>query len=107
MPLNIRVGVMAIPILGMIGLCATTALLGVVIWTHPLGRVAGPGWILGWLAYYFWYRWKSGLPLFGSQKRPWEAEQMEILRSAEEFDLLEQYQLALAERDKPHANATP
>ena len=105
MPLNIKVGVVAIPILGIIGFFATAALLGVVIWTHPLGRVAGPGWILGWLAYYLWYRWKSGLPVFGSQKRAWEAEQMEILRSAEEFDLLEQYKVALAERDK--ANAAP
>jgi hypothetical protein len=33
-------------------------------------------------------------------KHDWEAEQKQILTSAEEFDLLEQYKIALAERDK-------
>jgi APA family basic amino acid/polyamine antiporter len=99
MPFNVKIGGVEIPLLGIIGLLATAALLGVVIWTHPLGRIAGPGWILGWLAYYLWYRWKSGLPLFGSCKRDWEKEQMEVLASAEEFDLLEQYKHRLAERD--------
>jgi len=105
MPWNVRVGQVTIPILGIVGFFATLSLLGVVIWTHPLGRVAGPGWILGWLGYYLWYRWKHGLPIFGSQKRAWEAEQMATLQSAEEFDLLEQYKLALAERDKSRRDA--
>jgi hypothetical protein len=33
-------------------------------------------------------------------KHNWEEEQKKILTSAEEFDLLEQYRIALAERDK-------
>jgi hypothetical protein len=33
-------------------------------------------------------------------KHNWEEEQKKILTSAEEFDLLEQYNIALAERDK-------
>jgi APA family basic amino acid/polyamine antiporter len=40
------------------------------------------------------------LPVFKSIKRDWESDQIEVLTSAEEYDLLEQYKLALAERDK-------
>lgn len=36
----------------------------------------------------------------GSVKHNWEEEQKNILTSAEEFDMLEQYKIALAERDK-------
>jgi APA family basic amino acid/polyamine antiporter len=50
--------------------------------------------------YYAWYRKKVGLPVFRNIKRDWEAEQKAVLQSAEEFDLLEHYRLALAERDK-------
>jgi APA family basic amino acid/polyamine antiporter len=38
--------------------------------------------------------------MLGSVKHHWEEEQKKILTSAEEFDLLEQYKIALAERDK-------
>jgi APA family basic amino acid/polyamine antiporter len=52
------------------------------------------------LIYYFWFRKKKGFSLLGSLKHNWEEEQKKILTSAEEFDLLEQYKIALAERDK-------
>jgi len=50
--------------------------------------------------YYAIYRKKNGLPIFGSVKREWETHQKEVLTSAEEWDMLEQYKLALFERDK-------
>jgi APA family basic amino acid/polyamine antiporter len=71
-----------------------------VILTHEIGRIAGPGWVLVCLIYYFWFRKKKGFSLLGSVKHNWEEEQKKILTSAEEFDLLEQYNIALAERDK-------
>ncbi len=71
-----------------------------VILTHEIGRIAGPGWILACLIYYFWFRKKKGFPVLGSVKHNWEEEQKNILTSAEEFDMLEQYKIALAERDK-------
>ena len=40
------------------------------------------------------------MPIFKSIDHNWEKQQMDVLSSAEEFDLLEQYKLALAERDK-------
>jgi len=100
MPFNIKIGGIEIPALGVVGAVATLLMLAVVIWTHALGRIAGPGWILVWLGVYLWFRWKQGLPLFKNVKRDWETDQITILTSAEEFDLLEQYKLALAERDK-------
>jgi APA family basic amino acid/polyamine antiporter len=52
------------------------------------------------LVYYYFYRRRHGMPVLGSQRRDWEKLQMAVLTSAEEFDLLEQYKVALAERDR-------
>jgi APA family basic amino acid/polyamine antiporter len=75
-----------------------------VVWTHEIGRIAGPAWVAFCLAFYFWYRRRAGYPLFGSIKHDWEKEQIEVLTSAEEFDLLEQYKNALKEKSKEPLN---
>jgi APA family basic amino acid/polyamine antiporter len=104
MPLNIKWNhkgkTIDVPILGFIGMVGVSFILFEVILTHEIGRIAGPGWVLVCLIYYFWFRKKKGFPLIGSVKHNWEEEQKKILTSAEEFDLLEQYRIALAERDK-------
>lgn len=104
MPLNIKWShkgkTVEIPVLGFIGMIGVSFILFEVILTHEIGRIAGPAWVLACLVYYFWFRKKSGFPSLGSVKHDWEAEQKNILKSAEEFDLLEQYNIALAERDK-------
>ena len=104
MPLNVKWNykgrVVDVPILGFIGMIGVSFILFEVILTHEVGRIAGPAWVLVCLIYYFWFRKKKGFPLLGSVKHDWEAEQKQILTSAEEFDLLEQYNIALAERDK-------
>jgi APA family basic amino acid/polyamine antiporter len=41
-----------------------------------------------------------GYPVFKSLNRNWEKEQLTVLTSAEEFELVEEYKGALAERDK-------
>jgi APA family basic amino acid/polyamine antiporter len=74
-----------------------------VVLTHSIGRIAGPAWILFCFCYYAWYRRSKGLPIFKSIEHNWEEQQKEVLTSAEEFDLLEQYKNALAERDKKRA----
>ncbi len=68
--------------------------------THDIGRIAGPCWVFLCFLYYVWYRRKVKLPVFKTIKRDWETEQKAVLLSAEEFELLEHYRLALAERDK-------
>ncbi|MEK6645125.1 MAG: APC family permease [Candidatus Firestonebacteria bacterium] len=104
MPLNIKIkykkNTIEIPILGIIGMCGVAIILVEVILTHEIGRIAGPAWVLLCFIFYVWYRMKSGQPVFKSAKKDWESEQKEVLKSAEEFDLLEQYEYALLERDK-------
>jgi APA family basic amino acid/polyamine antiporter len=90
----------SLPIIGIVGMLGVAAILFEVIWTHTIGRIAGPVWIVLCFIYYAWYRKKQKLPIFKSTQHNWEEEQINVLTSAEEFDLLEQYKLALAERDK-------
>ena len=103
-PLNLKLKlkhrVVEFPVLGVLGLCGISLVLVMVVLTHEIGRIAGPLWVLGCFVYYAWYRKKRGLPVFGSIKRDWESQQKQVLESAEEYDLLEQYKNALAERDR-------
>lgn len=87
-----------VPILGFIGMLGVMTILFTVVLTHSIGRIAGPAWVIACLVYYFWYRRSQGLAL-GTLKRDWEKEQVEVLTSAEEYELLEEYQEALAQRD--------
>jgi APA family basic amino acid/polyamine antiporter len=96
MPINIG----RLPLLALLGTLGIAAMFFEVVYTHEVGRIAGPAWIGACLLYYLSFRASRGLPLFGSIKRDWESEQKAVLQSAEEFDLLEQYRLALAARDK-------
>jgi len=104
MPLNLPITYKGrkvdFPLLALIGLVGMSGIFFEVIWTHEIGRIAGPTWVLLCFIYYAWFRRKQGLPIFRSIPRNWEKEQMDVLLSAEEFDLLEQYKVALAERDK-------
>ncbi len=111
MPLNLginyRGGKVKFPILGAIGMLGVSLILFEVILTHKIGRVAGPAWILACFVYYAWYRKSSGLPVFKSVSRHWETHQMEVLESAEEFELLERYKVALQERDRHRKTPVP
>jgi len=98
MPFNITAFGYELPLLAIIGLFATAGLLVIVIWTHPLGRITGPGWVILWLVAYFLYRKKVKLPLLGNVKRDWEKDHIAILTSAEEFEYLEQYKTALEKK---------
>jgi len=50
--------------------------------------------------YYVIFRHRNGLPVLGSVPHDWEKEQIEVLTSAEEFDLMEEYKQALIRRDR-------
>jgi APA family basic amino acid/polyamine antiporter len=88
-----------IPIVGFFGLLGVSTIFFTVIATHAIGRIAGPAWVLICLGYYYFYRKSQQMPVLGSLPRDWEKLQKEVLTSAEEFDLLEQYKVALAQRD--------
>lgn len=104
MPLNIPIRyrgvVVSFPVLGVIGLLGVAITWFEVILTHPLGRIAGPVWVIGCAALYFVYRRHQGLPRTGNVPRDWEAAQKRVLRDAEEFESLEEYEGVLAERDR-------
>ena len=88
------------PVLGVFGLIGVAAILGMVILTHEIGRIAGPAWVLLSLGYYVWFRKSRGYPAFGNIKRDWDKEQIEVLTSAEEYELVEQFKLAIERRDR-------
>ncbi len=91
--------VVEVPILGFVGMMGVMTILFEVILTHEIGRIAGPAWVLLCLAYFVWYRRSQKLSL-RTVPRNWEKEQIEVLTSAEEYEMLEEYKAALAERDK-------
>src|SRR5207245_1102028 len=103
MPLNVPVTyrgrTVSFPVLGVLGFIGVAITLSEVVLTHPLGRIAGPAWIVLALIVYFVYRRLRGLPPLGSQPHDWETAQKRVLQEAEEFESLEEYELALAERD--------
>jgi APA family basic amino acid/polyamine antiporter len=89
-----------IPIVGVLGLIGIVVTLMEVVLTHAIGRIAGPAWVLLGLAYYTWFRRRQGLPVSRSVPHRWEEQQRTILRNAEEYDLLERYEIVLAQRDR-------
>jgi len=110
MPLNLRITYrrrkVDVPLLGFLGTLGVLFVFSEVVLTHEIGRIAGPAWVILCFLYYVWYRKRNRLPVFKSLKRDWETEQKAVLESAEEFDLLEEYKLALAARDKEKGNMT-
>lgn len=102
LPLRYRGQTISFPVLGVLGILGVSSILFEVILTHPIGRVAGPLWVLACFGYYYWYRKHQGLPVFGSLKHDWEKQQQEVLAAAEEYELLERYRLALAQRNQVH-----
>ncbi|QGP93724.1 Amino acid permease [Neomoorella glycerini] len=106
-PLNIKINYRGrqvdFPGLAVLGTLGISTILFEVILTHAIGRIAGPAWVLLCFLYYAYYRRSKGYPVLGSIPRNWEEEQLKVLEAAEEYDLLEQYKLALAERDRKEA----
>jgi len=104
MPLKLRIRYhgreIDLPILGFIGTAGVLFVFAEVVITHDIGRIAGPTWVILCFLYYAWYRKSKQLPIIKNIKRDWEADQKAVLLSAEEFELLEHYKLALAERDR-------
>jgi APA family basic amino acid/polyamine antiporter len=104
MPVNAKIkyrgNVVDFPLLGILGFCGVSFILFEVIFTHAIGRIAGPAWVILCLVYYLLWRKRNKLPLLNSVKHNWEQEQIDVLTGAEEYDLVEAYKNALAQRDK-------
>lgn len=100
-PLNLRWGGIEIPVLGLLGVLGTFGMLVAVFYTHDIARFWGPSWVLVWIAYYAWYRRKTGRPVWGSLKRDWDAEQLEILADTGEWELYERFKIEVERRNRP------
>jgi len=99
-PLNIRVGEAEIPLLGILAVVGTFAMVVIVLWTHEIARIMGPLWVAAWVAYYVWYRKKTGKPVFGNLPRNWDEEQLEILADTGEWELYERFRIELERRKR-------
>jgi APA family basic amino acid/polyamine antiporter len=105
-PLNFSWRGKDIPILGILAVLGTAGMLGIVLWTHNVARVLGPLWILGWVSYYLWYRYRQKLPIFRSAYHDWDADQLKILADTGEWELYEQFKIEV-ERKKRNGNSVP
>ncbi|HTC31495.1 MAG TPA: APC family permease [Candidatus Acidoferrum sp.] len=88
------------PVVAVIGVIGMTAILTFTLITHPIGRIAGPAWIVFGILLYIAYRMRKRLPIFGSRKRDWRTEQIEILRRAGELELMDEYVANVRASDK-------
>lgn len=105
-PLNLRWGEAEIPVLGVLAVIGTFLMVLIVLWTHEIARIIGPLWVLAWVAYYVWYRYKTGKPVLKSLSRQWDEEQLAILADTGEWDLYERFRIEL-ERRRRLTKATP
>lgn len=92
-PLNIPVRFRgeraAFPIVGVIGFAGIFSILIFTMLTHPIGRIAGPSWLVLGFAAYLLYRRRKALPVFGSRAIDWNQQQIRILRDAGELELMD------------------
>jgi len=104
MPLNIRIRFHGepvwFPLLGVVGFLGVFFFLVMVIATHAYARIAGPLWVLLAFGLYAIYRRRHKLPIFRTVSRNWEAVTKQVLETAEEWQSLEEYEAALADRDR-------
>jgi basic amino acid/polyamine antiporter, APA family len=90
-PMRFRGERVYFPVIAVIGFLGIFAILLFTLRTHPLGRIFGPSWLVVGLVLYLVYRNHRKLPLLGSQKRDWRRSQVDILLSAGELELMDEY----------------
>jgi len=94
-PLNIRLRgkdgeTRLLPIAGVLGFLGISSILFLVVLTHSIGRIAGPGWIVLGLLIYFWHRRRNKLPFRKTLKRDWTKEQLDVYEDAGEYELADE-----------------
>jgi APA family basic amino acid/polyamine antiporter len=103
-PFNIPVTVRGerayFPIVGVLGFLGIFSILIFTLMTHPIGRVAGPAWLILGLIAYLIYRRRKGLPLVGSRPVDWTSQQLRILKDAGEVELMDELLTKLRERGR-------
>ncbi len=90
-PLQFRGERVDFPIVAVIGFIGIFSILIFTLFTHALGRIFGPSWLLLGFILYLVYRRYRRLPLFRSQPRDWRTVQVDILRRSGELELMDEY----------------
>jgi len=87
-----------VPLVGVLGLLFLVAVLVMVVLTNPIGRYAGPSWVLVGLVFFSLYRRHRRLPILQSEKRDWVKQQIEVYIESGETGLAEELQQAVRRR---------
>ena len=106
-PMTVRGERVEFPVVAVIGFLGIFAILIFTLFTHPIGRIAGPTWLFLGIVFYIIYRARKGLPLFRSEKRDWRKQQVEILRSAGELELMDEYIANVKASDERRTRIAP
>jgi APA family basic amino acid/polyamine antiporter len=100
MPLNFNLTVAGrtgqVSILALVGLAGIFAILIFTLMTHPIGRIAGPSWVILGIIFFAIWRSRTRRPVFGSVKRDWVRMQETTLANAGELEMLDEYRAAIA-----------
>jgi APA family basic amino acid/polyamine antiporter len=105
-PLRFRGERVEFPLIGVVGFAGIFSILIFTMLSHPIGRVAGPLWLIFGIVVYLIYRWRKRLPLVGSRPIDWEKEQIKILKDAGELELMDELIGKLRARGKLPAATT-
>lgn len=105
MPWNVNLTVRGKPgtvsIVSLLGLLGIGSILVFTLLTHPIGRIAGPMWVICGVVFYAVYRRMHKERVFASLKRDWEAHHERVLERAGELEMLDEYRRATAPTPSP------
>jgi APA family basic amino acid/polyamine antiporter len=105
-PFTYRGNRVEFPIVAVIGFAGIVSILVFTMITHEIGRIAGPSWLILGIFGYLLYRRRKRLPVFRSQPHDWRKAQINILQSAGELDMMDEYLVNVRRMDeRRHASS--
>ena len=102
-PLTYKGNRVEFPIVAVIGFLGIMSILVFTMITHEIGRIAGPSWIILGTIGYLLYRRRKRLPVFRSQPHDWRKAQVNILQSAGELEMMDEYLANIRAMDERRA----
>ena len=95
-PLTIRGANGTLSVVSVLGLFGIGSILVFTLLTHPIGRIAGPAWVVFGALFYVLYRRRNHQKVFASLKRDWVTHHEHVLSRAGELEMLDEYRRATA-----------
>ena len=97
-PLTIRGAKGNLSVVSILGLLGIASILVFTLITHPIGRIAGPMWVLCGALFYILYRRRNRQSVFRSLRRDWVSHHEQVLTRAGELEMLDAYRQALSQK---------